>query len=126
MGEEEVGWRPDNLLGKMSYRDQRWAANTMQYTLYTASIVGYGVGFYLETFFWTAMIVLGAGAFSALLTIPNWRQREEETKWLDAAKVRSYYLDLLAREEKRAAEQQSVGFLAKLRKPKPLNHGIKK
>ena len=124
--EDTNRWQPDNLLGIMSYRDQQWANNVLRWILWPASCIGFTVGCYFETFWWTAVTVLGSGLLCALLTIPNWRQREEEAKftWLDSNMVQQYYRDLIAREEKKAAMNKSAGFWAKIMKPKPSRHGL--
>lgn len=84
-----------NLFGSMSYVDQAWAHNVLNYLIYSSALIGYIAGWFMESFKVTTYIVLGALALAALICVPNWRQRPdaetEGEEWLDNDTVRQYY-----------------------------------
>ena len=89
------------LLGHMSYTDQRWANTAVLRVLYGSGVLGYAVGWFMESFLYTTYIVGAATALVLILCVPNWRQRSDTTdkeSWVDDATAREYFHSINAAE----------------------------
>jgi hypothetical protein len=100
--------------GGMAQCDQKWGYSIATWVITLSAVIGYALGYYMETFLYTTYVVLGGCAFSLLVCGPNWRQRQDghSEKWVSGDVAARYYEDLNHAEEMHAAQE----------KRKPLKH----
>ena len=79
----------------MSLLDQEWAFNGTYWVINGAAVLGFFVGWWMQSFKYTLATIALALLVCHLLYIPNWRQNpDEDCKWVDNKKMEKYYAGL--------------------------------
>lgn len=79
------------LVSTMSLKDQQWAYNLMRNSINLTGLVLFPIAYWYQTFSLFAYGVILVSVLVSIVTVPNWRQREDVESFVSTDITERFY-----------------------------------